>query len=65
MYKYREVKNRQIQYIFDKKIVPSIIYNKCGIKDQKVFKEEESIETLETLGLIKNIEEYQINIKLI
>ena len=40
MYKYREVKNRQIQYIFDKKIVPSIIYNKFGIKDQKVFKEE-------------------------
>ena len=33
------------------------------IKDEKIFKEEETIEILKTLGLINKREEYQMNIK--
>ena len=32
--------------------------------DEKIFKKEKSIETVKILGLIKSMEEYQINIKL-
>ena len=32
----------------------SIIWDKCGSNDDKIFKKEESIETLKTLGLINN-----------
>ena len=35
------------------------MYSKCGHVYEKAFKEEELIETLNTLGLINNIEEYQ------
>ena len=35
---------------------------KCGSKDEKIFKEEELIETLKVLDFIKNMEEYQMNI---
>ena len=31
----------------------------CGSEDEKIFKEEESIEILKILGLINNIEKYQ------
>ena len=44
---------------FKKKTVLFIIYIRCGSKDEKIFKEEESIEVLEILGLIDNIEQYQ------
>ena len=37
----------------------SIVYRKCGLDYGKIFKEEESIEILEVLGLINNTEEYQ------
>ena len=36
-------------------LVLSIIYSKCKTKDEKLFKEEESIEILKILGLIENI----------
>ena len=42
-----------------KTLVLSIIWSKCECKDNKVFKEEESIEILTVLGLINNNEEYQ------
>ena len=29
--------------------------DKCGSKDEEIFKEEKSIEKLKALGLIKNI----------
>ena len=40
---------------FLKKTVFSIICNKCKNEDEKIFKEEESIEILKILGLIENI----------
>ena len=40
-------------HILQKKIVLSIICIKCGSKDKKIFKEEESIEILKILDLIK------------
>ena len=35
------------------------ISNNCGIEDEKIFKEEESIEILKIIGLITNIQEHQ------
>ena len=35
--------------------VLSIICSKCNNEDEKIFKDEESIETLMILGLIENI----------
>ena len=42
-----------------KTLVLSIICSKCKSEDQKIFKEEESIEILENLGFINNIEACQ------
>ena len=42
-------------YILEKAIALSIICSKCEIEDEKIFKEEESIEILKILGLFKNI----------
>ena len=36
-------------------LVLSIICGKCKKEDEKIFKEEESIEILKILGLIENI----------
>ena len=51
----KKVRRRRI-YLKKKKTVLFIIYIKCGSKDEKIFKEEESIEILEILCLIDNIE---------
>ena len=53
--KYRKVKIPKISYIFEKKIILSISYNNNKIEDEKIFKEEESIEILKILGLIEDI----------
>ena len=47
-------------HIFKKKTLDlPINYSKCGHEYKKIFKkEEESIEVLEILGLITNIEKY-------
>ena len=42
--------------------VLSVIRDNWDSNDERLFKEEESIEILEILGLIDNMEEYQINI---
>ena len=42
-------------YIFKKTLSISIVYSKCGHEYEKKFKEEESVEILEMLGLINNI----------
>ena len=57
--KNKKDKNRKISYIFEKKSVLSIICSKCGSKDEKIFKEEQSIKILKILGLINSIEQYQ------
>ena len=53
--KCRNFKNPKISYIFEKTLVLSIICSKFGNDDEKIFKEEESVEILKILGLIKNI----------
>ena len=53
--KYRKFKNPKISYIFQKALVLSIIWSKNKNEDEKIFKEEESIEILKILGLIKSI----------
>ena len=57
--KYRTFNKAKISHIFKKTLSLSIVYSKCGNQYEKIFKEEESIETLKILGLINNIEEYQ------
>ena len=57
--KYIKFKNLKILYIFQNTLLFSIIWSKCGSKDEKIFKEEESIEILKILDLIYNIEKYQ------
>ena len=56
--KYKRFKNTEVSYIFEKTSVLSIICSKCGSKDEKMFKEEESIKILKILGLINKIEQY-------
>ena len=53
--KYKKFLNPKISYIFDKTLFLSIIYSKYGIEDKKILKEEESVETLKSRTLIKNI----------
>ena len=53
------LKNLKTLYLLEKTLVLSIIFNKCKIEDEKMFKEKESIEILKILGLIHNIEEYE------
>ena len=57
--KYREFKKPKLSYICDKTLLLSSICDKRGSEDDKIFKEEESIEILKILGLINNIERYQ------
>ena len=42
-------------YLFEKTLVASIICSKCKNEDEKLFKEEDSIEILKILRLIENI----------
>ena len=52
--KYRKFEKPKISYILEKIIVLSIICSKCINEDEKIFKEEESIDMLKILGLIEN-----------
>ena len=56
--KYRKFEKPKISYLLEETLVLSIC-SKCKNEDEKIFKEEESIEILKILGLINNIEEYQ------
>ena len=49
------LKNPKISYIFEKSLVLSVICSKCRNQDKTIFKEEESIEIIKILSLIKNI----------
>ena len=55
--KYRKLKNPRISYIFDETLSLSTICDKCSSYDEKIFKEEESIEILRILSLINNMSE--------
>ena len=56
--KYRKFEKPKISCLLEKTLVLSMICSKCKNEDDKIFKEEESIEILKILGLINNIEEY-------
>ena len=53
--KYRKFEKPKISHLLEKTLVLSIICSKCKNEDEKLFKEEESIEILKILGLIENI----------
>ena len=57
--KYRKFENPKISYLLEKTLVLSIICGNCMNEDEKIFKEEESIEILKIHGLINNIEKYR------
>ena len=57
--KYQKIEKPKISYLLEKTIVLSIICIKRKNGDEKIFKEEESIEILKILGLINSVEEYQ------
>ena len=57
--KYRKFKSPKISFILQKTLVLSIVCSKCGRKYRNIIKEEQSIEMLKIVGLIKNIELYQ------
>ena len=48
----RKFEKPKISYILLKKLVLSVIYNKCKNEDEKIFKEEEPVEII---GLIENL----------
>ena len=53
--KYRKFEKAKISYLLETILVLSIICSKSKNEDEKLFKEEESIEILKILGLIENI----------
>ena len=53
--KSRQSNRPKISYIFKKTVALSIICSKCENEDEKLFKEENSIEILKILNLIKNL----------
>ena len=62
--KYKKFKNPKILQIFKKKKKISFFYYlqyKCDGKEEKIFKEAESINISKILDLINNIEKYQKN----
>ena len=53
--KYKEFKKLKISYLCEKTLLLCSTCNKCGSEDEKIFKEEESMEILKICGLITNI----------
>ena len=47
--KYKEFKEPKISYLCDKTLLFYSVCNKCESEDEKIFKEEESIEILKFL----------------
>ena len=52
--KYRKFEKPKLSYLLKKQLL-LLFCSKCKNEDEKLFKEEESIETLEILGLTENI----------
>ena len=53
--KYRKIEKPKISYLLIKTLVLSIICSKDKKEDEKICKEEDSIEILKILDLIENI----------
>ena len=60
--KYKKIIKPKISYICCKTLLLSSICNNCKSADEKIFMEQESIEIIQIIGFINNIEKYQ-NIK--
>ena len=56
--KYKKFIKPKVSYICYKTLLLSSICNKCGSEDDKIFKEEVSLEILKILSLINDIEKY-------
>ena len=56
--KYKKFIKPKVSYICYKTVLLSSICNKCGSEDDKIFKEEVSLEILKILSLINDIEKY-------
>ena len=58
--KYRKFEKLKISYLLEKILFLSILLSKSKNEDEKIYKQEESInEILKILGSIIDIEEYQ------
>ena len=53
--KYWWFERPKISCLLEKTLILSIISSKCKNEDEKVFKDEELVETCKFLGLIENI----------
>ena len=53
--KHRKYEKPKIQYLLEKTLILSIICSKCRNQDEKILKEEESIEILQIFVLIESI----------
>ena len=53
------LKKLKISYLLEKTLVLSITCSNRKNENKKMFQEEQSIELVEILGLINNIEEYR------
>ena len=53
--KYRKFEKSEIPCILEKTLVLSIICSNFKNEDEKIFKEEESVEILKIIGLIVHI----------
>ena len=53
------LKKLKISYLLEKTLVLSITCSNRKNENKKMFQEEQSIEIVEILGLINNIEEYR------
>ena len=51
--KYRKFEKPKVSYLLE--MIFSIICSQCKNENEKIFKEEESIEILKILGLVENI----------
>ena len=53
--KHRKFEKPKISYLSERTLVLSIICSKCKNKEEKLFKEEDSIEVLKIIGLTENM----------
>ena len=51
-------KNSKISYIFNEKLVLSIVCSKFGNNSDRIFKQDTKIEILKMLGIVVNINKY-------
>ena len=54
--KYKKIKTPKISYSLEEELVLSIIYIKCGSKEEKILKEEESIKIFEICKILNYTE---------